>query len=129
MLELDADSLEMLAKAARVDVTGARTKAAKVRLIEEANAQSAHVSVLGLDVEVTRQATRGMEVQRIMREQAPSDEDTDRLVRLLVGDDQHDAILDRCRNEDGTVDVDAYAVAILALLGDEQVKNWLLSRG
>lgn len=129
MMELDSDSLDMLARATHVDVSGAKTKAVKVRLIEKAGQASAHVSVLGMDIEVTRSATRSVEVQRIMREDYPTDDETDRLLELLVGKGQRDAIVERCRNEDGTVDVDAYAVAIVSVLQDETVKNWLLSRG
>lgn len=128
LVELDSDALDMLARASHVDVSGAKTKAAKVRLIEESAARSAHVPVLGLDVEVPRAATRDMEVQRLMQRRDLSDEEADRLVRLLVGDGQHDAIVGRCTDEDGRVDVDAYSVALASVLSDEQVKNWLLSR-
>lgn len=127
LVELDSDALDMLAQALHVDVSGAKTKAAKVRLVEGASGRSAHVSVLGLDVEVPRVATRDLRVQRIIQKPGATDAEADELVRLLVGDAQHDAIVERCTDEDGRVDVDAYAVAVSTLISDETVKNWLLS--
>lgn len=127
LLEMDDASLEMYARALHTDVSGARTREVRVSLLERASSRCATVNVLGLDVEVPRAATRDMRVQALIRRRDITDDESDELMRLLVGEGQHEAILERCTDGDGRVDIDAYAVALATVITNEQVKNWLSS--
>ena len=126
LIELDTDALDSYARAVGADVSSAHTKAEKVSAIEERRAHVAHVSVLGLTCDVPIKRVSDARVTSLldrMSHPGMTNEQCDQLLLLLLGREQHDAVVERCTDEDGVVDQDAFAVALAQLVGSEDLKN------
>ncbi|MGN0056476.1 MAG: hypothetical protein ACI360_08585 [Atopobiaceae bacterium] len=126
LIELDTDALDAYARRVGADVGKASTKAEKVRVIERKLSHVAHVPVLGMEVDIPIKRMRDMRITTLVqRAAAPgmTNDQYDQLLGLLVGKDQHDAIVTRCTDEDGTIDQEAYGLAIDQILGSDELKN------
>ena len=123
LMEMSLDDLDRYAKACGIDVTGEKTRERKVEVIEGRRGRTVDVNVLGLIVTVPKRRLHDQRVADLMRGTL-TDEDAATVMTLLLGEEQYDAVIDRCTDEDGTVDVEAIGMAFVSLVGDPELKNY-----
>lgn len=126
LLELDGRTLDTYAKMYDIDVSEAPTKAKKVELIEKRLAHVAHIDVLGLTVSIPIRRLNDTRVTSLVSRlgmPGMTNEQCDELLVLLVGKEQHDRIIERCTDEDGIIDQNAFALAITEIVTSDQLKN------
>lgn len=123
--QMSREELDQYAAIANYDLGKARSVDAKVSAIQEAREHVATVKVLGgLEVSIPIRRMHDKRLSDLLgRRGKLSDEDIEKLFVGLVGDDQAKAIEERCTDDDGTVDVDAYSLAIAQVLGSQSAKN------
>lgn len=117
------DELDLYGRAVGADVSHASDPREKARLIERRRARTAVVRALGIDFEVPYKALHDKRVSDLLAERGRTDEQTDELIGLLLGEDQKGELYAACTDEDGTVDVDALAYAFVRLLTSDELKN------
>lgn len=126
LVELDAPALESYARLVDADVSKARTKAAKVEAIERKLAHVAHINVLGMTVDVPSKRLNDARVTSLvarMGQPGMTNEQCDQLMLLLLGREQHDAVVGRCTEDDGSIDQNAFALALQQVLTSDDLKN------
>ena len=115
--QMSRDELDQYARIAGYDLGKARSVDAKVSAIEEAREHVATVKVLGgLDIEIPISRMHDKRLSDLLGKPDKSDEDVERLFVGLVGEDQAKAVEERCTEEDGAIDVDAYSLAVAQVL-------------
>ena len=124
MMEMSLEELDQYARVLGIDATGRASKAAKVDLIEERRGRVAEVDALGMTISVPVRRLHDKRVSDRLASGPLTDEGTDELFRDLVGEEQHAAVLERCTDEDGVVDVEAYGVAVARVLTSPALKNF-----
>lgn len=101
----------------------------KVEAIVEARNRSASITVLGFTVTVP---VKRLHDKRVADKASVlymmSDAEMEKLFVDIVGQEQMDAIVEHCTDEDGTVDSDALGVFIALVLTSEELKNFESSR-
>lgn len=120
---MGADELDAYAKALGVSLRGAKDPAQKRRAIETRRERRASMTVLGVDVEIPIKRAHDKRVSDLLSG-TRTDDDMERAFRLLVGDEQFAAIEAACTEDDGLVDVEAFAYAVAAVLGNADLKNF-----
>lgn len=123
-MELSAAELDEYASALGVDTTKLRGQKAKLRLIEERRERVATIPVLGLDLRVPVKRLHDKRLTDRIRKPRHTDEETEEIMRDLLGQEQFDSVVERCTDEDGTVDVDAMALAYVKVLTSGELKNF-----
>lgn len=124
MMEMSLEQLDMYGKACGIDVTGRRTKAQKVALIEERRQRVADVDVLGMTLAVPVRAMRDKRVTDLLDRGGLSEAEADLLMTMLLGEDQYAALVERCTDEDGVVDVAAVGLAFATVITSPELKNY-----
>lgn len=123
--QMSREELDQYASIAGYDLGKARSVDAKVSAIEEAREHVATVKVLGgLEVEIPISRMHDKRLSDLLAKQDKTDGDVERLFVGLVGEDQAKAVEERCTDEDGTVDVDAYVLAIAQIFNAKAPKNF-----
>lgn len=123
LMGMPAEDIDRYAARIGIDVAGERDKAAKVRAIQERRGRVATVQVLGTSVDVPVKRLHDKRVTDAFAA-ATDDDGLAKAVGLLLGADQWDAIVERCTEEDGTVDNDALGLAVASILQDDELKNF-----
>lgn len=125
LMEMSLAELDRYGGACGIDVTGLRTKALKVERIEERRGRVAEVDVLGTTLTVP---VRRFHDKRVAELFAPgrdlTDEDAATAMTLLLGEGQYAEVIDRCTDDDGTVDVEAIGCVFVTLFSDPELKNF-----
>jgi hypothetical protein len=122
--QMSHEELSQYAAIAGISLAGARSVDAKVSAIEEAREHVATVKVLGgLEVEVPIKKLHDKRLTDMLDAGKLTDEKMEELFVGLVGDEQAKAVEERCTEEDGTIDVDAYSLAIAQVLNAKALKN------
>lgn len=123
--QMSREELDQYAAIANYDLGKARSVDAKVSAIQEAREHVATVRVLGgLEVSIPIRRMHDKRLSDLLGKRGKlSDEDIETLFVGLVGDDQAKAIEERCTDDDGIVDVDAYSLAIAQVLRAQSAKN------
>lgn len=126
LMQMDADGLEAYAACMGIDISNLKTKKAKVEKIEQARKKEATINVLGLNITIP--IARVHDKRIVTRAQTitydtPEDE-LNALLRDIVGDDNFAAISERCKEDDGYFDIDAYSSAMATILYSEKLKNF-----
>lgn len=125
MMEMSLEQLDQYAGACGIDATGKRTKAQKVALIEERRARVADIDALGMTLHVPVRAMHDKRVTDLLdREGGLSEADADWLMGALLGEEQYQALVDRCTDEDGVVDINAVGLAFATVIRSEDLKNY-----
>ena len=91
--------------------------------IERRRERCATVRALGIDFEIPIKRAHDKRVARLINE-AKSDEDLEKGMRMLLGEEQYAELVGACIDEDGTEDVEAMSYAIIAITRSEELKNF-----
>lgn len=124
LMEMSIEQIDQYAKVCGIDVTGKRTKEAKIALIEERRARVADIDVLGMTIAVPVRVMHDKLVVDLLNGGDLDDERAARLLVALVGEDQYETLLDRCTDEDGVVDVEAVCLAFATIVRSPELKNF-----
>ena len=122
LMEMTDAEIDEYAGALGVDTTRLRGQKAKLRLIEERRERVATVSALGMELEVPVKRLHDKRLTDRIRKPRHTDEETEQIMREILGQEQFDAVVDRCTDEDGTVDVDAMALVYVKVLTSGELK-------
>ena len=124
MMEMSLEQLDQYARACGIDTTGKRTKAQKVALIEERRGRVADVDAVGMTLHVPVRAMKDKRVTDLLDRGDLTEAEADWLMRALLGEEQYDAVIERCTDEDGVVDVSAVGLVFATLVRSEDLKNY-----
>ncbi len=123
--EMSASEIDTYAKCIGVDTSKAKQKARKIAIICESRERSAEIDVLGMtlsvpikkmhDKRITDRASNVVDLSELEFEQLMVD---------IIGQEQMDALSERCTDEDGTVDIDALALALTSVITSDKLKNF-----
>lgn len=123
MERMGAEELRQYATLLGVEPSAAKTKDDLIGLIERRREKRATVSALGLDLEIPMKRASDKRVSDLLQKAGRTDEETDEAMRLLLGDEQHDALVEAATDEDGTVDSVALGVAFVKVMTSDELKN------
>lgn len=123
LLKMSDDELAGYLKVLGIPSKSAKTREAKIELIERRRAKTETIDVLGIPIEVS---VKKLHDRRILDafDAAKTDADMEAVVRQIIGDEQMDALAVAATDEDGTVDVDAMGYAVAAIVTNKKVKNF-----
>lgn len=117
---------ELTAYASQLGVSVAAANGAEeiARLIEHYRGRKANVRAVGLDLVVSVKNLRDKRVVDLLSKENPTDEEVTESMRLVLGDEQMEMVVEACTDDDGTVDVDAMAFAFCSVFTSEELKNY-----
>lgn len=124
MRRMSAAELDAYAKTMGFSVRGAKTAEQKAALIEERRGRSVELTLLGVPVSVPVKRLRDKRVTDLLARADRTDEDTERMARLVVGDEAWDSLVAAATEDDGTVDNDALGYAVASILTSRELKNF-----
>lgn len=124
MMEMSLEQLDQYGRVCGIDVTGRRTKAQKVALIEERRSRVADVDAIGMTLHIPVRAMKDKRVTDLLDRGELSEAEADRLMTMLLGEEQYAAVVERCTDEDGVVDVNAVGLAFATVVGSPELKNY-----
>ena len=124
MRRMSAAELDAYAKTMGFSVRGAKTAEQKAALIEERRGRSVELTLLGVPVSVPVKRLRDKRVTDLLARADRTDEDTERMARLVVGDEAWDSLVAATTEDDGTVDNDALGYAVASILTSRELKNF-----
>lgn len=124
MMEMSLEQLDQYGQVCGIDVTGKKTKAQKVALIEERRGRVAEVDVLGITLTVPVRALHDKRVTDILDRGGMTEADADWLMTALLGEEQYAQLVERCTDDDGVVDVHAVGVAFGTIVSSPELKNY-----
>lgn len=119
---MDPKELEAYAQVLGFSTKAGKEAVDKRGIIRNRRERVASITVLGIDLEVQVKRLHDKRVVELINSR--DDEDLERGMRLLLGDEQYAAVAEACVEDDGTVDVDAMAYAVIAITGNRDVKNF-----
>lgn len=123
LVQMSDKELDAYGSTLGVDVSGIADHAGKVDEIESYRGRSATVRVMGLEITV---AMKRLHDKRLMDEYGGkplTNSVLEGFVAALVGEDQMQAIRERCTDDDGTIDADAYLTALTLINRADELKN------
>lgn len=124
MERMTLEELDEYGKVVGVPVGHASSAEDKMRLIERARERVATVRAVGLDLRITYKALHDKRASDLLAKPNRTDEETDEALGLVLGDDQKAELYAACTDEDGTVDVDALAIAYVKIFTSDELKNF-----
>lgn len=124
MMEMSLEQLDQYGRACGIDVTGKRTKAQKVALIEERRGRVAEIDALGMTLSVPVRAMHDKRVTDLLDRGDLTEAEADQLMTMLLGDEQYGRLVERCTDEDGVVDVNAIGLAFATVVRSDELKNY-----
>lgn len=111
------------AAALGIDLAPASTRDDRVTLIEGRRERVVTVTLLGIPFKVPMKAAHDQRVQNLLSKRDRTDEDTFEAMRLMLGSEQTDALVDACTDDDGTIDAAALGTAFVRLFTSDELKN------
>lgn len=124
LVALDTAELKEYARRLGIKVPNGMTKAAIVEMVEERRERSAEIEVLGVTVSVPIKRLHDKRVTDVLNSRDLTEEQLVEVFDSLVGDEKAKEIVDACTDEDGTLDVDAYAMCINHVIYNDKLKNF-----
>ncbi len=127
LLEMSPEEVDAYAKLLGVNTTGLKTVRAKVNLIEKRRAKEAEIDVFGLTIRIPiKRAHDKRYVDMYVKgtKDGLTDEEAMEMLLSLIGEDQYQALVDRCTEEDGTIDNDAVTLGVAMIVGADELKNF-----
>lgn len=121
---MNAEELEDYAQILGFTTKAAKTKAAKVQLIETKRSESAEVEIFGTKFTIPKKKFHDKTISDLLSKPARTDDDFVEAIRMLLGDDQYETIYEAVRDEDGTVDIDGLILVYVRLFQNEALKNF-----
>lgn len=122
--EMGEEEIDRYMRVLGVDAGAAKSKAAKIIRIERARERTAEIDVLGMTLAVPVKRLHDKRVTDRLNGQAATDEEMNEVMEALLGAEQRDAVLERCTDEDGTVDLEAYSLALATVVSSDELKNF-----
>lgn len=124
MMEMSLEQLDRYGARCGIDVTGMKTKAQKVELIEKRRGRIADVEALGATWHVPVRAAHDKRVNDLLARGNLTDAEADWLMGALFGEEQYQAIIERCTDDDGIVDTEAVGLALMCAIESPELKNY-----
>ena len=124
LMEMSLEQLDMYGRVCGIDVSDKKTKRMKVAAIEARRGRTADVDVHGMTLTVPVRAMHDKRVTDLLNGGPLSDEQATELMVLLLGDEQYAALVERCTDDDGLVDVEAVGLAFATIVNCEELKNF-----
>ena len=124
MMEMSLEQLDLYGQVCGIDVSGKRTKAQKVALIEERRARVADIDVVGMTLHVPVKAMHDKRVTDLLSRTDMTEAEADWLMGALLGDEQYQQLVDHCTDDDGVVDVNAVGLAFATIIRSPDLKNY-----
>lgn len=121
---MNAEELEDYAQILGFTTKAAKTKAAKVQLIETKRSESAEVEIFGTKFTIPKKKFHDKTISDLLSKPARTDDDFVEAIRMLLGDEQYETIYEAVRDEDGTVDIDGLILVYVRLFQNEALKNF-----
>lgn len=123
LVQMSDKELDAYGSTLGVDVSGIAEHDAKVDEIETHRGRSATLRIMGLEITV---AMKRLHDKRLMDKYAGkpiTNNILEEFITDLIGEDQIQAIQERCTDEDGTIDADAYLTALKLINSSDELKN------
>lgn len=124
MERMTLEELDEYGKVVGVSVGHASSAEDKVRLIERAREKSATMRALGMEMSIPYKALHDKRASDLLAKPNRTDEETDEVLSLILGEEQKAELYAACTDEDGTVDVDALALAYVKIFTSDELKNF-----
>ncbi|MGR1083858.1 hypothetical protein ACUYFE_07505 [Olegusella massiliensis] len=125
LLEMSNTELDEYASRIGIDTAKAKSKACKVDLICSARERTAEISTLGVTVVVPIKKMHDKNIaDRATDISALSETEFEQLAVDIIGQEQMDMLTERATDEDGSVDIDALAMALATIFTSESLKNF-----
>ena len=124
LMEMSLEQLDQYGQACGIDVTGKRTKAQKVALIEERRQRMAEIDALGMTLAVPVRAMHDKRVTDLLDRGGLSEAEADALMTMLLGEEQYERVVERCTDDDGVIDVNAVGLVFGTLITSKELKNY-----
>lgn len=124
MLRMSERELDAYARSMGFSAHAAKGAEAKADLIDARRNRSVTVSALGVELEVTLKAAHDERFSALIGSATRTDEDVRRAFRLLLGDEQYEALVAAATDEDGTVDGAALSFGLNQILSSDELKNY-----
>lgn len=124
LARMGADELDGYARMLGIDAREAKGAEAKAALIERRRSRVASVRVLGMDVEIPVKRAKDKRAVDLAARAGEDDGAAEAFMRLMLGDEQWEAVVRACTDEDGTVDVCAMALAYAQVSRSPELKNF-----
>ena len=124
MARMSAAELDEYGEVAGIATSPAKSAEEKARLIGSRRERAASIRVFGLDVEVPVKRARDKRVCDLLAKPNRTDAETEEAMRLMLGDEQMTELERACTDEDGTVDIDAMALAVAKIITSQELKNF-----
>lgn len=121
---MNADELEDYAQILGFTTKAAKSKAAKVQLIETKRSESAEVEIFGTKFVIPKKKFHDKIISDLLLNPNRTDNDIVEAIRMLLGDEQYETIYEAVRDDDGTVDVDGLVFVYMRLFSNEALKNF-----
>nr|DAJ50151.1 MAG TPA: hypothetical protein [Caudoviricetes sp.] len=121
---MSTEELEDYAQILGFTTKAAKTKAAKVQLIETKRSESAEVEIFGIKFVIPKKKFHDKTISDLLSKPNLRDDDFTEAIRMLLGDDQYETIYEAVRDEDGVVDIDGLILVYKRLFQNEALKNF-----
>ena len=116
--------LDEYAKALGFTAKAAPDKSAKIDMITRRREKVVTVSALGIDFDIPVKRAHDKRVADLLTKPTRSDEEAEKAMQLLLGEEQFTELANACIEDDGTVDVEAMGYAYVRILTSDELKNF-----
>lgn len=123
LARMSAKELDSYAQVIGVDVSNAKTCEDKQALIAERYGRCAVVPALGIKFRIPFKRVHDKRITDLLTKDGRTDEETEQAMRLLLGDEQLAELVEACTDTDGTIDVQAMALAFATIITSDELKN------
>lgn len=124
LMAMSKKELDQYAEILGLNVSGEKSIAKKVSVIEKAREKTASVEALGLTLTIPIKRMRDKRVTDLANKRPITDEGGEELLRLVLGDEQFEMLVDHATDEDGSIDTDAMGFALVKIITSEELKNF-----
>ncbi len=124
MQNMTVAELEAYANSLGFTLKACKDKADKIALIGRRRARAATVPVLGLDLSIEVRRFRSSKFADVINDRSRTSADLTEAFRGLLGDEQYEALVAACTEEDGELDEDALAFAFGRILASDELKKY-----
>lgn len=115
--------LDDYARVLGIDIRACKTDEQKRARIIESRERVATLDIFGTEFTVPIRKFRDKKIQDRINA-VSSDSELDKLMQDLLGKEQFKALIGLCTDEDGVIDVDAYALCVNRILTSAELKNY-----
>lgn len=123
MERMSAEELDEYGKLLGIEMRPAKTEAQKVALICTRRERTATVCALGMQFEVPMKALSDKRVTDILQADERTDADVLSVLEVMLGESQFAQLIEAVTDEDGTIDVNALALAFVRIITSDELKN------